>query len=127
MVRRSAWSYLSYGSLFLLGAGRQFSSHTAWKYYWAFIALAALIILVRIILKPYYFEVRGSRLILIRDLFHEEYVEINDIEKFELQQSPFSKSHIRLKAYKMGLEFNYYIVNDKDFKRLTESLQLKVE
>ncbi|HWA32938.1 MAG TPA: hypothetical protein VG737_02355 [Cyclobacteriaceae bacterium] len=127
MVRRSAWSYLSYGSLFLLSLGKQFSVYTSWKYYWAFIALAALIVLVRIIIKPHYFEVRGSRLIVNRDLFYEDYVEINHIEKFELQESPFSKSRIRLKEHRIGLEFNYYVVNDKDFKRLTQSLRLKVE
>jgi hypothetical protein len=54
-------------------------------------------------------------------------VETEDIEKFELEEGPFSKSHIRLKDYKMGLDFNYLIINDKDFTRLNDSLQLKVE
>ena len=86
-----------------------------------------MIILTRLILKPYYFEIKGTRLIINRDFFYEDYVEINDIDKIELEEGPFSKSHIRLKDHKMGLDFNYFIVNAKDFNRLRESLQLTVE
>jgi hypothetical protein len=78
-------------------------------------------------MKPYYFEIKGSKLIINRDLFYEDYVEITDIEKIELEEGPFSKSHIRLKDYKKGLDFNYFIVNDHDFIKFKKSLQLRVE
>ncbi|TXH30012.1 MAG: hypothetical protein E6Q96_02485 [Cyclobacteriaceae bacterium] len=86
-----------------------------------------LIILIRLVFKPYYFEIRGSRLIINRDLFSEDYVEINDIEKIELEDGPFSKSYIKLKDYKIGLHFNYFIVNDKDFNRLKEEYNFQVD
>ncbi len=126
-VRRSLWSYMSYGLLLLLCLSKLFLTQTSWTYYWIFIGLGSLVILTRLILKPYYFETRGTRLIINRDFFYEDYVEIDDIDKIELEEGPFSKSHIRLKDHKMGLDFNYFIVNDKDFNRLKESLQLRVE
>lgn len=118
---------MSYGLLFLLCAGKLFTTQTSWTYYWTFIGLGSLVMLARLITKPYYFEIKGTRLIINRDFFYEDYVEIGDIDKIELEEGPFSKSHIRLKDYKMGLDFNYFIVNDKDFNRLKESLQLRVE
>ena len=118
---------MSYGLLFLLCLGKLFLTQTSWTYYWIFIGLGSLAILTRLILKPYYFEIKGTRLIINRDFFYEDYVEVNDIDKIELGEGPFSKSHIRLKDHKMGLNFNYFIVNDKDFNRLKESLQLRVE
>ena len=126
-VRRSLWSYMSYGLLFLLCLSKLFLTQTSWTYYWIFIGLGSLVILTRLILKPYYFEIKGTRLIINRDFFYKDYVEVNDIDKIELEEGPFSKSHIRLKDHKMGLDFNYFIVNDKDFNRLKESLQLRVE
>ncbi|GIL22558.1 MAG: hypothetical protein BroJett042_10710 [Bacteroidota bacterium] len=126
-VRRSLWSYMSYGLLLLLCLSKLFLTQTSWTYYWIFIGLGSLVILTRLILKPYYFETRGTRLIINRDFFYEDYVEIDDIDKIESEEGPFSKSHIRLKDHKMGLDFNYFIVNDKDFNRLKESLQLRVE
>jgi hypothetical protein len=123
-IRRSLWSYMSYGLLFLR---KLFLTQTSSTYYWLFIGLGSLTVLVRLILKSYYFEIKGTRLIINRNFFHEDYVETEDIEKFELEEGPFSKSHIRLKDYKMGLDFNYLIINDKDFTRLNDSLQLKVE
>jgi len=126
-VRRSSWSYMSYGLLFLLCLSKLFLTQTSWTYYWIFVGLGSLVILGRLILKPYYFEIRGTRLIINRDFFYEDHVEIEDIDKIELEEGPFSKSHIKLKDYKMGLDFNYFIVNDKDFNRLKESLQLRVE
>lgn len=105
---------------------RLFLLNSGWTYYWVFAALCSLILLVRIILKPYYFEVHDSRLIINRDLFYQEYVEINDIEKIELEDGLFSKSYIKLKDHKMGLEFNYFIINDRDFNRLKEEYNLQV-
>jgi hypothetical protein len=84
-------------------------------------------VLVRLIIKPFYFEINEARLIINRDLFYQDHVEIADIEKIELEEGPFSKSHIRLKGYKMGLDFNYFVVNVKDFNKMTESLKLRVE
>ncbi len=126
-VRRSLWSYLSYGLIFLFCLTKVFLMQTSWTYYWYFIGLGLLTIFLRLVLKPNYFEIRGTRLIIIRDFFYEDYVELGDIEKFELEEGPFSKSHIKLKDYKMGLDFNYFLVNDKDFNRLRDSLQVKAE
>lgn len=126
-VRRSLWSYMNYGLLFLLCLSKLLLTQTSWTYYYVFIGLGSLVILTRLIMKPYYIEIKGTRLIINRDLFYEDYVEIDDIDKIELQEGPFSKSHIRLKDHKKGLDFNYFIVNDKDFNRLKKSLQLRVE
>jgi hypothetical protein len=126
-VRRSIWSYLSYGLIFLFCLTKVFLMQTSWTYYWIFLGLGSLIVLVRLILKPYYFEIQGTRLIINRDFFYEDFVELGDIAKFELEEGPFSKSHIKLKDYKMGLDFNYFIVNDKDFNRLRDELQVKTE
>lgn len=106
---------------------RIFLTQTLWTYYWFFIGISSLTVLVRLILKPYYFEIKGTRLIINRDFFYEDYVELGDIEKFELEEGLFSKSHIKLKDYKMGLDFNYFAVNDKDFNQLRDLLQVKAE
>lgn len=124
-VRRSLWSYMSYGLLFLLCLSKLLLTQTSWIYYWTFIMLGSMVILTRLFIKSYYFEIKGTRLIINRDLFYEDYVEIDDIENFEVVVGPFSKSYIRLKDNKIGLEFNYFIVNDKDFDRLKESLEVR--
>jgi hypothetical protein len=125
-VRRTIWSYGNYGLLCLLSA-YNVQGHSQWTYYWAVIGVGSLIILVRLIFRPYYFEIKGTRLTINRDLFYTDSIEIQDIDKIELEEGPFSTSHIRLKDYKLGLDFNYFIVNDKDFNRLRDSLNLKVE
>ncbi|MBL7871556.1 MAG: hypothetical protein JNM78_08090 [Cyclobacteriaceae bacterium] len=78
-------------------------------------------------MKPNYFEIRGTQLIVIRDFFYEDYVEINDIEKFELEEGLFSKSYIKRKEHKMAVEFNYFVINDKDFDKLKEALKVNAE
>lgn len=126
-VRRSWLAYLNYGLLLLLSLCQLFLTHTIWTYGWMLIGFCSAIILVRIILKPYYFEVNGTHLLIHRDFFYKDLVLIDDIEKIELEESPFSKSYIRMKSPKIEVGFQYLIVNDTDFKRLQESLQLRVE
>jgi len=125
-VRRTFASYLSYLVLLFICITKLSIFDAAGRFYWIFIGLCSLIILTRLVFKPYYFEIRGARLIINRDLFSEDYVEINDIEKIELEEGLFSNSYIKLKDYKMGLHFNYFIVNDKDFKRLKEEYNLQI-
>jgi len=124
-VRRTFWSYASYGLLILLCIMKIFIVGTSWNFMWIFIAISSTIILFRLFLKPYYFEIKGTRLIINRDFFYEDSMELKDIEKFEINPGPLSKSHIKLKDFKMGHEFNYYIVNDKDFDQLKQTLDLK--
>jgi hypothetical protein len=89
--------------------------------------VGSALILARIVIKPYYFEVKGTQLIINRDLFRKDTVEISNIKKIVLEQGPFSKSLILLKDQKRALDFNYFIVNNKDLNRLKEKLQLNVE
>lgn len=126
-MRRHWVSYTTYLGLFLLCFGKLSLTQTSSIYLWVFLGFLALAILTRLILKPNYFEVQGTRLTINRDLFYTDSVEIEFIEKIELEEGPFSKSHIRLKDYRMGLEFNYFIVNDKDFDELKKTLKLRVE
>lgn len=97
---------------------------TSWNYLWIFLAISSTIILFRLISRPYYFEIKDTRILINRDFFYEDSIEIKDIEKFEVNPGPLSKSYIKLKDHKMGLEFNYYIVNDKDFNELQKTLGL---
>lgn len=126
-VRRTFTSYLTYIVMLFSCIIKLSILDTAGRFYFIFIGLCALIILIRLVLKPYYFEIKGTRLIINRDLFTKDYIEINDIEKIQLEEGLFSNSYIKLKDYKMGLEFNYFIVNDKDFNRLKEEYNLQVE
>lgn len=126
-VRRSWLAYLNYGLLVLLSLSQLFLTHTIWTYAWMLIGLCSAIILIRIVLKPYYFEVIGTHLLIHRDFFYKDLIAINDIDKIKLEESPFSKSYIRMKSPKMEVRFQYFIVNNTDFKRLQESLQLRVE
>jgi len=127
-VRRTWMSYMTYLLLFLTCLGNLYLTQAlSKKYYWIFIGLAVLPVLIRLILKPNYFEIKGTRLIINRDLFYTDSIELEYIEKIELEEGPFSKSHIRLKDHRMGLEFNYFIVNDKDFNELKTALKLTVE
>ena len=126
-VKRSWQSYGGYLIWLLLAFSNIFVIHTSWRTYWIFIGLLSIVILIRLIFKPYYFEIRGSRFVIIRDFFYEEYVELDSIEKIELSVGVFSRSHIKLKNGIVGLDFNYFIVNDRDFVRLKETLQLTIE
>lgn len=121
-VRRTFWSYLTYIVLLLLTLSKLLLSHTSMPLYWMVIGFGAIVILVRLIVKPYYFEIKGTKLIINRDLFYQYSIELDDIEKFEVNPGPFSKSYIKLKNFKLGYEFNYYVVNDNDFEELRKSL-----
>jgi hypothetical protein len=121
-VKRTFWSYATYGLLIIFCLIKIFTVGSSWNSLWIFIGISSTIILFRLFFKPYYFEIKGTRLIINRDLFYEDSMELNDIEKFEINPGPLSKSYIKLKDFKMGHEFNYYIVNDKDLNKLKQTL-----
>ncbi len=121
------WSYVNHVLWGLPCFSLLISFHAPWSYFWALPSVCWLVMMTKLILAPNYFEVKGTTLFINHDFFNSEHVEVADIEKIELGDGSLSKSYIYLKDQKPRLQFNYYTINDKDFKAFKDFMQLKVE
>ncbi len=53
-------------------------------------------------------------------------INLEDIDKIELQDGLFSTSYIRLKNNKPAIMFDYYLISDKDLRKMVDAHQLQM-
>jgi hypothetical protein len=126
-VRRTWWSYLGYVAWIAFTLFKIYSPNTKWPIIWIVLLTLKLVLLVRIIIKRNYFEVKDSTLTIRRDFFYNDNIEITDIENIELRSGPFAKSRIKLKNGARDVKFRFFTVNDEDFKQFIHAFHLKAE
>jgi hypothetical protein len=125
-VRRTFWSFTGYAAWIAFTLYKVFNPDTLYPYIWLFILSIKLAIVTRLLINRNYFEVIDSKLIIRRDFFYQDTIEINEIEKIELKSGLFSKSRIKLKNQKKELKFRYAFVHDDDFKEFIQSVNVNV-
>jgi hypothetical protein len=97
------------------------------KYVWGLLFASSIAILLRVILKRNYMELRESKLFVYGDLFHTQTTDISAIERIEIEPGPFSHSKIFLKEKKGIIRFNYSNVDDTEFKVLVKYLNVPLK
>lgn len=128
-VRRARWAYVC--SIFWIGyiLLKIFTSNNIQNiasYIWCFALLLSIAILIRILHKPNYFEVKDKQLIIYRHLFYAESTDISRIEEIKLEEGIFSSSKIKLKNPEKEISFNYYFINDDDFDVFKQVLKVPI-
>jgi hypothetical protein len=82
--------------------------------------------LIHMIIKRNYFEVADGKLIINRDYFRNTTIDLDKIEKIDIEPGPFSSSKIILKD-KTTIKYLDNQVNDKELKELMEQFNIPVE
>lgn len=79
------------------------------------------------IIRPNYFEVKLGKLIMYKEFFQKDILEIKDIKGIKLGLTPFSNSFIQFKTNKQTMKFNLFHVNEKDLNILLKENNIKIE
>jgi hypothetical protein len=114
----------------LFGYQRFFQTGIAFTFpdlVWALYSLFLLLVFVWICVKPAYLHIRNGTLEVRHDFLYNNSVPISDIERIELETSPFSRSKILLKSKAPAIEFSYFDLSDKDFTKFRNSVPFPIE
>ncbi len=82
--------------------------------------------LVHMIVKRNYFEIVDNKLVINRDYFRTTTIDLDKIEKFDIEPGPFSSSKIILKD-KTTIKYLDNQLNDKELKELMGQFNIPVE
>ncbi len=96
----------------------------AWMFWVA--AAAGGVSLVFKILRTAYFEIAGDKLVINVSVFKTRIIELNKIEKFVIEPSPFSNSKIVLKD-KTEVKYSYSQTDDGKLRELMAQYVISVE
>lgn len=127
-VKRSIYSYTVYLLAFLFCSYKFKEGNANWlNYYWIILSFIFFLLLLRMIIRPNYFEVKLSKLIMYKEFFQKDILEIKDIKGIKLGLTPFSNSFILFKTNKQTKKFNLFHLNEKDLNILLKENNIKVE
>lgn len=125
-VRRPARSYFFQTALIALTLYKTFDSGFPAQVIWGMWFLLALYWMVKVLLKPQYIELTGTKLTVYDNFFRSKTVDITDIERIEIEAGPFSRSKIILKDNKGRVKFDYYQVRNEEFDALMKELNVPI-
>jgi hypothetical protein len=127
-VKRAIHVYLGYIVLVIFDYQSTFFSlaERSHLFYLArvLVFIAIFVILIRLIFLSDYMIVRDGKIKVVRDLFIVDVYTLKKITRVEYGSSPFSKSYIFFEDYS-SIEFNYFYVNDVDFKNMLKYIETK--
>jgi hypothetical protein len=89
-------------------------------------ALAGVVSLAHMIVKRNYFEVVDNKLIINEGLFKKTTVDLDTIEKFDIEPGPFTASKILLKD-KTKIKYSDSQTDDKKLKEFMGQYNIPVE
>ena len=89
-------------------------------------AFVGLIFLIEMIVRRNYFEVLDNKLIINDSLLRTRTIDLDKIEKIDIETGPFSSSKIILKD-KSIIKYSDSQTNDKEFKELMRQFNIPVE
>ena len=90
------------------------------------LAIGGLVSLVHIIIKRSYFEVIDNKLVINEGIFIRRKIELNKIEKFDINPNPFSLSKIILKD-QTKIRYSDFQTNDKKLREFMGQFNIPVE
>ena len=89
-------------------------------------AIIGIISLMSILTKRNYFEVKDNKLIINKDYFRTQSIELNNIAKFDIEPRPFGTSKIILKD-QTKIKFLDSQIDHKELKKFMEQFNIPVE
>jgi membrane protein YdbS with pleckstrin-like domain len=89
-------------------------------------ATAGTISLIHMTLKRNYFEVTDNKLIINEGIFRTKIIDLDKIEKFDIEPGPFTASKIILKD-KTKIKYSDNQTDDKKLKELMGQYNIPVE
>ena len=81
---------------------------------------------ISLLLKPNYFEVKDRMLVMNKDFFRKKCIEIDKIEKLDIEPSPFTWSKIVMKD-KTEIKYWDSHVDDKELKEFMSQFNIPIE
>ena len=101
------------------------SSQIAKCFFWTG-AFVGILSLGHMILRSNYFEVIGDKLLVNEGIFKRRIIELDKIEKFDIEPSPFTASKIVLKD-QTRIKYSDSQVNDEKLKAFMRQFNIPVE
>jgi len=89
-------------------------------------AVSGIISFVHMILKRNYFEVVDDKLVINEAIFRTKTIDLDKIEKFDIEPGPFTASKIILKD-KTKVKYSDSQTDDRKLKELMEQHNIPVE
>ena len=93
---------------------------------WGILGIVLFASFLYTLIKPHYFEVKNSQLIINRDFFRTTVINLDDIQKIEIAAEPFTYSRIVLKN-QSKIKYMDSQVNDKDLKAFVKQFNIPIE
>jgi hypothetical protein len=125
-VRRNTNSHVFHGLWVLYTFYRTWDSELPFTYFWGLSFAISIVLILRVLIKNNYLEIKDSRLTINGDFFNTQTTEISEIERIQIEAGPFGRSKIFLKDKKKIIKFNYRDVDNKEFKILLKHLGVPV-
>lgn len=126
-VKRPITVYVFHGLWILWGVYKSINNHSSFaQFSWILLTLLASISLWSLLRKRNYFELVDSKLIINKDYFQTQSIDIDKIEKIDIEPGPFKYSRIILRD-KTEIKFNDSYVDNKDLKEFMGRLSIPIE
>jgi hypothetical protein len=126
-VRRPISVYVFMGLWILWASYKSTVSSTPFgQFSWITLDLLVAVNLLNILRKTNYFELTENKVIINRDYFRTQVVDLDKIEKIWIEPGPFKSSKIILKD-KTEVKFNDSYADSKELKEFMVHLQIPIE
>lgn len=126
-VKRPFTVYLFHGIWILWGIYKLATIHSAGgRFSWTVVTLLASISLWSVLRKQNYFELVDNKLIIHKDYFRTQSIDIDQIEKIDIEPGPFKYSRIIMRD-KSEVKFNEDYLDNKDLKEFMGKLNIPIE
>ena len=92
--RRKATSHLFHGLWILFAIYRIWDSEPPGTYIWGLLVAIPIALILRVLIKTNYLEIKDSRLTINGDFFTTQTTEINAIERIQIEAGPWEFKNI---------------------------------
>lgn len=125
-LKRPTQVFVFHGLWILFAGYRAFDTVTPiGRYSWIILTIISTALFINILYKQYYIEVTDSQLVINRDFFRTQVLDMKEIAKITIEPSPFSPSFILMKDNSI-VKYADRHVNDKELKEVMEKFHIEV-
>ncbi len=126
-VKRPITVFVFHGLWILWGLYKLTNSNSTFgQFSWSILTLLASINLWSMLRKKNYFELIDNKLIINKDFFQTQSIDVDKIEKIDIEPGPFKYSRIILRD-KTEIKFNDSYVDKTDLKEFMGRLSIPIE
>jgi len=125
-VRRPVGVYIFHLVWILYAPYKAYVSSSDFALYsWMIILMLVLANFFNILVRKNYFEIKDNQLCIYRDYFRIEVIQLDKIDRVDLESSPFRYSRIILKD-KSEVKFNDHYTGRESLNKLMQQLNIPV-